>query len=107
MSLDIAHALLPESANSSEIERIDRAALLLPGSNEVVTLPRPARHHTIIHDLANRGIGIEARAGATQGFTTSTGRFVKRGPAVEIARLAGQLIRKTQPLDQLFSEDLW
>ena len=42
-----------------------------------------------------------------QGFMTDKGRFVDRLEACKIAKSAGQIINKTGPEDDLFSEDLW
>jgi hypothetical protein len=53
-------------------------------------------------------LGIEPdREGHTSGFTTNHGRFVGREEGVGIATDARQLIRKTDPPSQLFSEDVW
>lgn len=68
------------------------------------TLPRPARHHTLIHAMAERGDPIPIKG--TQGFMTSDGRFVDRKVAARIARVAGQMIACHVP-GTLFSEDLW
>jgi hypothetical protein len=45
----------------------------------------------------------------TQGFVTSTGRFVDRVEALRIATAAGKLVGRTKhhPLNKLTSEDLW
>jgi hypothetical protein len=42
-----------------------------------------------------------------QGFVNQRGEFLDRHQALLVATIAGQLIRKTQPADRLFSEDLW
>lgn len=88
-------------------ERIVAAALRSPDGLLTFSMDRPNRHHNVIRELS-------ALLGATitfdaweQGFLTSEGRFARRKPALLIARSAGQLIRKTQPEDRLFSEDLW
>ena len=67
----------------------------------VATLPRPARHHDIIHSLDWRG-----KANATSGFVTSEGNFVDRKEALSIAVNAGQLLKPTK-FDQLYTEDVW
>jgi hypothetical protein len=79
------------------------AALLDPATFMIATLPRPARHHTIMHALVNRGVNPISWE---QGFLTSNGRFVTRNVAEQVARLTGQL---TKPLigSILTSEDLW
>lgn len=70
-------------------------AYRLPESvgGHVWSSPRPARHLAISE--------------ATQGFVLGDGTFVDRFEALAIARANGQLIRKTEPADRLFSEDLW
>lgn len=42
-----------------------------------------------------------------QGFVDNKGNFLTREEALKVATEAKQLIRKTQPEDQLFSEDLY
>lgn len=70
----------------------------------VMSLPSPARHHTILQSLD--AMGIDPSQIYNQGFLTSTGRYVNRVEAYGVAWKAGQLARdKKGP--QLFSEDLW
>lgn len=78
------------------------AAVLLNGS-EIHSLPRPARHHTILHKLADEGID---HRGAVQGFLLDTGSFVTRAVAAECAIAAGQIKELAHP-PYLYSEDLW
>lgn len=88
-------------------ERIAAAACIF--RDEVVTLPPPARHHTIIRHIGE--LHPEApwplvSGGEDQGFVTDAGRYVEREEAGRIAIAAGQ----TPALrwgPQLFSEDLW
>lgn len=72
----------------------------------VYATERPGRHHHCIELM-----GDCARAGGAncsdQGFVTTHGRYVGREEALSIATQAGQLITKTPPPSQLFSEDLW
>lgn len=85
--------------------RIDCAAIRL-AEGIVVTMPRPARHHTIIHVMT--GLGFRQPHADEQGFMLNDGRFAWRRPALNIARRAGQLIREpTAPAHGLFSEDVW
>ena len=51
--------------------------------------------------------GVEAPILDEQGFLLSDGTFCRREPAVRIATVAGQIIKKTPPHNKLFSEDLW
>ena len=69
--------------------------------DRIVALPKPARHPHILH-------AFPGTAGGIQGFMTSTGRFVTRGLAHQIARKAGQIVRRCGGDDHtLFSENLW
>lgn len=63
------------------------------------------RHNNCIHHITERG--KHYKPSDPQGFLTTTGRFVDRIEGLAIATAAGQLIRKTNPQDILFSEDLW
>lgn len=71
----------------------------------VCSLPPPARHHDVLHMMANNGIPQDEQT--VQGFMTDSGRFVNRVEACQIADAAGQIINKTYPLYELFSEDVW
>lgn len=82
--------------------RVTDAAVLLNGS-EIHSLPRPARHHTILHKLADAGVD---HRGAVQGFLLDTGSFVTRAVAGEFAIAAGQIKALRWP-PFLYSEDLW
>lgn len=53
------------------------------------------------------GVTQYAISGATQGFLTSTGRFVNRVMARHIAHRANQNPRNTGGDVDLLSEDLW
>jgi len=85
-------------------ERIVAAAIQLGGVT--FSLPRPARHHTVMHSLGLY-LSTQDLAAATQGFITSEGRFVNRCQARQIAHLSGQEPKTTGPAHELYSEDLW
>jgi hypothetical protein len=70
----------------------------------IFSIPPPARHHTIFWAMAP--LYIEP-INFDQGFVTSTGRFVARNEACSIAREAKQILIKTGPEYELFSEDVW
>lgn len=74
----------------------------------VWTLPRPARHHDIIKHIRENGC-TGFVSGDRQGFILSDGRFVRRKPALNVARRNGQVkIEECHaPGIGLFSEDLW
>jgi hypothetical protein len=83
---------------------ISRVAIIFEG--QVVSFPRPARHHTISHCIAGMtdamGIGAEG-----QGFINpQTGAYMDRETALVYAKEVGQIEKgKWEP--NLFSEDLW
>jgi hypothetical protein len=85
-------------------ERIISAAIHLGGL--VLSLPSPARHHTLINSAAQK-LEMKPPILGIQGFLTSTGRFVNRKEACFIATEAGQIMVKTGSTDELYSEDLW
>lgn len=72
-----------------------------------VSLPPPARHHTIMSALHDWKEGAGQVGPDAQGFLTSVGTFVGREDACRIAQSAGQIVEKTFPTHLLFSEDLW
>jgi hypothetical protein len=84
-------------------ETIDRAAIRHRG--DVFDVPRPGRHHNVIHKMNLCGLG--AAHVHDQGFLTSSGRYVNRADALKIAEAAGQIVQKTGPPHLLFSEDMW
>lgn len=88
-------------------ERIVAAAIF---HGATVSLPPPARHHTVLNFMATtKGIETALIHPVNQGFLTSKGRFVNRTEAFYIADRMGQIIKKTgnQGEPTLFSEDLW
>lgn len=70
----------------------------------IYTLPRPARHHAILHKMPYpRDMDHDIA-----GFITSTGEFVDRKEAWCIATEHNQIIRRCGgDGDWLFSENLW
>lgn len=85
-------------------ERISAAAVQFGAT---ISLPPPARHHTIIQTMdLEMGIDGILAVPNTQGFVTDTGRFVNRVEAFYLAYKAGQIISETKG-PQLYSEDLW
>lgn len=82
------------------------AAAAIEHDGLVFSMPKPARHHHIIHAMSRIGLGPEKVK--NQGFLTSKGEFVGRGVARFIAVRAGQIDdRKSHHPNHLFSEDLW
>jgi hypothetical protein len=87
-------------------ERVEAAAILV--HCKVWKVPKPGRHCDVIRlycaYTGRRCIPPKAEAGCVQGFVTSTGRFVDRETAAQIALDAGQI---NEAKDYLFSEDVW
>lgn len=86
-------------------ETVTTAAIRVDGV--IWTLPRPARHHVLVRAwcLAHYKDGAEAHIDwHEQGFMTSSGRFVDRREAANIARAAKQTESSTNCLS---TEDLW
>jgi hypothetical protein len=75
----------------------------------VYSVPRPGRHGDVYRVIEADPVADIANDGGpdTQGFLTSTGRFVGRIEARDLARQAGQLLPETKPHSELFSEDVW
>lgn len=84
------------------------AAAIFHGAT--ISLPPPARHHTILHSLSLvlRGSALNVPP-QNQGFLTSAGRFVNRVEGFYIAERAGQIVTKSGNPGEpnLYSEDMW
>ena len=82
------------------------------GDPLILSMPRPARHHTILHAMAAVGLPPNARC-HDQGFLLSDGTYCDRPRALEIATAAGQLVKNPDaarsPIapPNLYSEDMW
>lgn len=74
----------------------------------IYVVERPGRHHTIAENLRDAGrLNTRQPLPHTSGFITSTGRYVDRKEGCEIARAAGQIVKKHGPDWELYSEDMW
>lgn len=71
----------------------------------IYTVLPPGRHHDCLRAIHEDGNRPSSCVDA-QGFMTSTGRFVDRVEAGQIAITAGQIEALKWP-PNLFSEDLW
>lgn len=95
----------------AEVERVVAAAVQWHGVT--LTLPAPARHHTIFNQIGANVVHNMPQKywphWGPQGFITNTGRFVNRADAKCIALAAGQpmLLADHARHEDLFSEDLW
>lgn len=98
----IIERLTGELKGAQQRERIVAAAIV-DHADLTNSLPPPARHHTLIHAMAERG--DPKPINGEQGFITSAGRFVNREEAMSIAVEAGQV--DATRTGYLFSEDLW
>ena len=80
-------------------------------TGDVYWLPKPARHHDVIHYMVSAvGLPKPIKSSETQGFLTNKNEFVDRRQAAQIALAAGQVknvsdMRGCPPI--LFSEDVW
>lgn len=72
---------------------------------DVYALPKPYRHHHIIHQITMTTGDFLSEA-AQQGFLDDLGTFLSRTEALAHAIQWGQTIRRTHST-LLFSEDLW
>jgi hypothetical protein len=96
--------LLPPVKRSTTGVVIVAAAIRIHanGSDFVVSVPRPGRHHDIHNAEA-----FPLEYAYTEGFLTSAGTFVDRENALELAIKAGQFNAPAEGKRELFSEDLW
>ena len=100
-------AIEREATAAASKERIIAAAISIEGMT--LSLPLPARHGQVLHAAINMHLADHMIHAATQGFLTSTGRFVNRVQAKQIAHLAGQpqMRPEGERTKDLYSEDLW
>ena len=71
------------------------------------SLPQPARHHNVIHQMAECGIPQDYDPRA-QGFLTDTGFYLPRCPALQFAIERGQIKDEKAIIGSILtSEDLW
>jgi hypothetical protein len=89
-------------------DRIFCAAIKLADGRVFCSSP-PMRHSDIISDIHAAGDSLR---GSIQGFLTSTGVFLNRGFAYQVALAAGQLLPQdrqghTPTPGTLYTEDLW
>jgi hypothetical protein len=72
----------------------------------VFQLPRPYRHHNIVHMMSKLAVPPHD---SEQGFVTTHGRFVSREIGWKVAKEAGQLLKRAPTGNEgvLYSEDMW
>lgn len=105
-----------EFAKESEGEYILGVSMYIKdrrGGSVTISIPRPYRHQHLFQ-LRSEHFGIDIPDKAYydehkeyQGFYSNKRKFLSREQALVVARNANQLIQKTQPHYELFSEDLW
>jgi len=90
-----------------EWPKVLSAAVLVPGERGdlIVSLPRPARHHDVVHALHD--VGIPQGEFHVQGFLLSDGTFSTRVAALVVAQFGGQILPGQGKHNKLFSEDVW
>lgn len=97
--------------DNTDKELIVAAAIKLDndlyGGDLIISSPPPARHYTIMHPISKQ-LGIKIGP-ESQGFLTSTGRFVSREEALKLVLKSDQKLIDHQSRNEkyLFSEDLW
>ena len=79
-------------------------AVAIRTEQDTYELPRPARHHDLIHELVEWGHVIPITG--EQGFIDDQQGFVTREEAAQIALAQGQ-VKSLHAPPSLFSEDLW
>jgi hypothetical protein len=70
----------------------------------IFTIPKPARHHNIVHAMFY--MGLPKLAQQEQGFLLDSGQYINRKDAAILALANGQVAELEAP-PYLYSEDLW
>ncbi len=77
----------------AEIEKVDRAAILLHRDGSIIALRRDSHHGELRSEIVRRGITLGTEGG-TPGFVSNTGRFLSRPEAYALARKSKQVTAK-------------
>ena len=80
--------------------------VIIAYDGEIISLPKPNRHHHVIRYMADV-LKHPCPIKGTQGFITENGTFVDRVSAKYIAKYHNQLLPRASYLKELFSEDVW
>lgn len=83
---------------------IVQAAIFVPQTKLILTLPRPARHADIKYAALNTGLSDAWLSKATDGFLIENGRFLNRQDAAKHAFDCKQI--KDQ-IFELYTNHLW
>ena len=95
------HLYLVETVDLHQVKQ----AAIRDGQGKVHTLPRPARHHNIAHELYDTR-GHALLEDDEQGFILEDGSFVDREAGGDFAIKTEQIEKLKWP-PYLYSEDLW
>lgn len=97
---------LRDIVNQQGRETVVAAAIQAHGVT--FSVPSPGRHHDVLNKMSqDLGLDtIELGQPDAQGFLTSSGRFLGRIGAAQMAKDAGQIEKLNWP-PYLYSEDLW
>lgn len=85
------------------LERITHVAIARRG--KVYSLPVPADYDEVLFTITSQH--GEQKHPVTRGYLTNTGRFVEPPQALQIARVAGQVVNASAGRKNLFPTDLW
>lgn len=77
---------------------------VMTDKGQVLALPAPARHPKLYALAAFCGVPLDDY---TAGFMTSSGQFVNRTAARQIAAANGQILPGVVDRTELYSEDVW
>lgn len=104
----MSHVSVAGDAQTAHIVERIAAAALRTTDGRVFSEAPPARHCHVIEKMRAAGCEDHDIFTATQGFTTTLGRFLHRRAAFRVAEAAKQFVRDpTARTHGLFSEDVW
>ena len=86
-------------------QRTQRRVVCAALKKGAVIICGPRHFDTTMHEQIAR-VGINMRD-AKQGFIDQWGKFMDRVEALEVAKASNQILVKTHPEYELFSEDLY
>lgn len=83
---------------------IVQAAIFIPQTKLILTLPRPARHADIKNAALNTGLSDAWFRTAIDGFLIENGRFLNRQDAAKHAYAIQQI---QDPIEELYTNHIW
>ena len=99
--------LLVARGMEAEREKLQIVAAACLWNSLTISLPRPHRHHHILHAMCSAGFPEDAALTCIQGFIDGNGDFYDREQAKQLVKATGQPTIADYRPNQLFSEDLW